>query len=71
MSVLSDFKSLPSNEGLSASEASTLRLRIDDLLRFLGSPGDWGYGTKLGELTQILHAQRGALPATDSPGADT
>ena len=38
------------------SRAETIRLteNMMPLLRFLGSPGDWGYDTKLGQLTIAL-----------------
>jgi hypothetical protein len=56
MSAVAAFKALPGNE-LSSRETELLRHHLDDLARFLGSPGDWGYGTKMGELTQIVRAQ--------------
>ena len=31
------------------------------LLRYLGSPGDWGYDTKLGRLTEVLHGLRAEI----------
>lgn len=43
---------------LSHSEKDKLLYRLDDLLRFLSSPGDWGYGTKLGTFTQQALAIR-------------
>lgn len=52
------FKELPDNSNVSPKNRERLLLRIDDLLRLLGAPGDWGYDTKLGELTQILFVQR-------------
>lgn len=63
MSALAAFKNLPANE-LRSRERERIELRLDDLIRALGAPGDWGYGTKLGELTQILHLQRAALAET-------
>lgn len=50
----------PLNEG----EKAKLLLRLDDLLKFLGSPGDWGYGTKLGALTQQLTILRREIANT-------
>lgn len=43
---------------LSEAERAKLLLRLDDLLRFLGAPGDWGYGTQLGDLTIELKRLR-------------
>ena len=43
---------------LNERERSTLLLRLDDLLKFLGAPGDWGYESKLGVMTQQLLALR-------------
>lgn len=34
----------------------TLLLRLRDLLQFLSAPGDWGYQSKLGVMTQQLIA---------------
>jgi len=59
---LSAFEVLPDCE-VSARDRSRLLMRIDDVLRTLGAPGDWGYGTKLGELTRVLHAQKQVLCA--------
>ena len=39
---------------LSRDEAIRLHENMMPLLRFLGSPGDWGYETKLGRLTIAL-----------------
>jgi len=36
------------------AERATLLVRINDTLRFLGAPGDWGYGTRLADLTLEL-----------------
>lgn len=36
---------------LSQDEKTKLQLRLGDLLKFLGAPGDWGYGTELGDFT--------------------
>ena len=43
---------------LNERERTTLVMRLDDLLKFLGAPGDWGYETKLGVMTQQLIALR-------------
>jgi hypothetical protein len=39
---------------LTDRERVTLGMRMDDLLKFLGAPGDWGYGTAMGDLTECL-----------------
>ena len=39
---------------LSSTEALQLESNLMPLLRYLGSPGDWGYETKLGRLTILL-----------------
>jgi hypothetical protein len=39
---------------LSETECARLLDRIDALVQFLGAPGDWGYGTKLGDATLFL-----------------
>lgn len=43
---------------LNRDEAYQLDDAMMPLLRFLGSPGDWGYSTKLGCLAQMLHRLR-------------
>ena len=63
------FKELPDNH-TSQKDRERLLMRIDDLLRLLGAPGDWGYDTKLGELTQILFVQRTALLSEENTGRD-
>ncbi len=50
---------------LRASEKQVLLLRLDDLLRFLGAPGDWGYGTQLGAMTQRLIRLRRDIAAAE------
>lgn len=66
MSLVDDFRNLPdNNDGLHRiDEAAILQMRVDDLVRMLGAPGDWGYGTKLGELTQILRVTQTMLRRT-------
>jgi hypothetical protein len=39
---------------LSERERGTLETRLNDLMRFLGAPGDWGYGTPMADLTLYL-----------------
>ena len=46
---------------LSMDEVIQLESNIMPLLRYLGSPGDWGYGTKLGRLTEVLHGLRSEI----------
>lgn len=46
---------------LSYDEAVRLEAELMLLLRYLGSPGDWGYETKLGQLTQVLHGLRAEI----------
>lgn len=53
------FQEMPlSASPLSDREREILLLRLDDLVRFLGAPGDWGYQSKLGRWAQRLHALR-------------
>ncbi len=54
MSDLLKVFDLLKNNSLSVSEQVRLQMRLGDLRAFLGSPGDWGYGTKLGELARLL-----------------
>lgn len=46
---------------LSYDETVKLEGNLMPLLRYLGSPGDWGYGTKLGRLTEVLHGLRAEI----------
>jgi hypothetical protein len=39
---------------LRPNERATLDLRLNDLLKFLNAPGDWGYGTPMSDLTLYL-----------------
>ncbi|MCE7510281.1 hypothetical protein [Alloalcanivorax xenomutans] len=55
---------------LTEREAQELEGQLSDLARFLGAPGDWGYGTKLGRFTQEVHRllvdiRRGVVVADD------
>lgn len=34
---------------------------LDPLLKYAGSPGDWGYGSKLGVMTQHLYRLRAEI----------
>lgn len=49
---------------LTTREKETLLVRVNDLLRFLGAPGDWGYGTRLGDLTLDLLSLRAQIGGT-------
>lgn len=50
---MSAYETLPLGT-LRAREQIILLMRLDDLLKFLGAPGDWGYNTKLGMMTLRL-----------------
>lgn len=39
---------------LTEIERAILTVRLDDLGKFLSAPGDWGYGTRLGDLTVVV-----------------
>jgi hypothetical protein len=39
---------------LRPAERATLELRLNDLLKFLNAPGDWGYDTPMADLTLYL-----------------
>jgi hypothetical protein len=49
---------------LSAEERIRLDENLKPLLRFLGSPGDWGYETKLGRVALLLDSLRRELWTT-------
>lgn len=53
---------------INADEKGRLLARVDGLLNFLGAPGDWGYGTELGNLTQYLLRLR---PQIDTKATET
>lgn len=61
MGLSEKYLSLESNDCLRPHVREVLLLRLDDLLRLLNAPGDWGYGTKLGELTNLLLIARDDL----------
>lgn len=46
---------------LSPEERARWLAVLDPLLRYAGSPGDWGYQSKLGVLTKHLYALRAEL----------
>ena len=54
MGLSEKYLSLESNDCLRPHVREVLLLRLDDLLRLLNAPGDWGYGTKLGELMKLM-----------------
>ena len=59
---MSEFNALPlCASPLSRDEAVRLETNMMPLLRFLGSPGDWGYDTKLGRLTIALSGLRAEI----------
>lgn len=43
---------------LNEDEVFRLDTRITNLLDYLREPGDWGYDTALGRLTEVLHVLR-------------
>lgn len=48
---MSLFSSAPlARQPLTTAEKVRLQALLDPLVGFLGRPGDWGYGTKLGDL---------------------
>ncbi len=47
-----------SSSPLSREEAARLLENLMPLLRYLGAPGDWGYKSRLGMLTQQLQELR-------------
>jgi len=51
---------------LSIEERARWIAVLDPLLAFAGSPGDWGYQSKLGVLTQRLHQIRAEI-VSDEP----
>jgi hypothetical protein len=61
MGLSEKYLSLKSNDCLRPPVREVLLLRLDDLLRLLNAPGDWGYDTKLGELTKLLLIARDDL----------
>lgn len=53
------FDELPLAEStLSLEERARWLSVLDPILKYAGSPGDWGYGSKLGVLTLKLHQVR-------------
>lgn len=63
--MVDEFNALPlCSSPLSMDEAIRLHENMMPLLRFLGSPGDWGYQTKLGRLTIALSVLRSDVEKT-------
>ncbi|TXT37395.1 MAG: hypothetical protein FD135_3626 [Comamonadaceae bacterium] len=55
--MIMDYKDMPlCASPLNFEMAVKLEVQIDNLLKTLGRPGDWGYKTKLGVATQTLTA---------------
>jgi len=50
---------------LRPDERVKLEANLDNLLRFLNAPGDWGYGTPMGDLTVYLLGFRQKLYESD------
>lgn len=64
MSTPKTFDDLPLTQTpLSLEEAAKWINVIDPLLKYAGSPGDWGYKSKLGILTQRLYEVRAQIVA--------
>ena len=62
MSTTQAYQDLPlSSSPLSHDEAVKIETLLDPLLRYLGSPGDWGYETKLGLMTLELKRLRSEI----------
>lgn len=60
------FDELPLAESeLSIEERARWIAALDPLLKYAGSPGDWGYQSKLGVLTQKLYQIRSEIAAGD------
>lgn len=43
------------------AERDTVLAHLDPLLRYLGAPGDWGYESKLGQMTIRLNELRNEI----------
>ena len=60
-----DIRQLPklplTHHPLTQKEAEKLHAQICVLLRTLNAPGDWGYGTQLGQITQDLYVVRAEI----------
>ena len=60
------FKDLPLSESALSSEERAKWINVlDPLLKYAGAPGDWGYGSKLGQLIQVLTRARAEIAQGD------
>jgi hypothetical protein len=55
---------------LSIEERARWIAVLDPLLRYAGSPGDWGYESKLGILTKHLYSVRAQIVSGEDAAAD-
>lgn len=63
------FDELPlSTTSLSLEERARWIAVLDPLLKYANSPGDWGYQSKLGVLTQKLHQVRAEIVSDPATG---
>lgn len=70
MSTTTNYADLPlCTSPLTAEEARRLQDNLEPLMRFLGSPGDWGYQTKLGRLTCVLLDLRAEITKASNDAA--
>ncbi len=60
-----------SSTALSIEEKAKWLAVIDPLLKYAGSPGDWGYESKLGALINALHEIRREIVREPSSGAES
>lgn len=51
---------------LSDTERGRLLQHLEPLVQLLGSPGDWGYGSRLGDLTTLAKDVYLSLRASDA-----
>jgi len=69
--MLEKFNDLPlCRSPLSRDEAIRLECNMTPLMRFLGSPGDWGYQSKLGQLTKLLAELHGEVAKARNAAVD-
>lgn len=60
------YDEMPLSESpLSIEERARWIAVLDPLLKYAGSPGDWGYQSKLGVLTQKLLQARAEIVSSD------
>jgi hypothetical protein len=53
------------NSPLNEIERAKMLTAVGAFLSYAGSPGDWGYATKLGALTKRMHELRALLVEQD------